>query len=164
MFTMVDDNDYNELSKHKWYPEKRKGIFYVRRTAPSVTKDPKKRIKIYMHRQILGTPDGLSTDHRDCNGLNNQRSNLRTCTQAQNTRNQRKTRGSSEYKGVCWDKRLKKWRADIRLNKTQMYLGLFLCPIEAAKAYDEAANKYHGDFARLNFPTEPTKAFFVGVV
>lgn len=110
-----------------------------------------KRTIIYMHRVIMGTPKGAMTDHRDEDKLNNQKYNLRLCTKSQNQMNIRITlANSSGYKGVCWFKRGQKWKAQIMVNCKNIHLGYFTCPIEAAKAYNEAAIKYHGEFARLN--------------
>jgi len=58
----------------------------------------------------------------------------------------------SKYKGVHWHKLHKKWAARITFERKQIHLGYFLSEIEAAKAYDRAAIKYHGEFAYLNFP------------
>jgi len=106
-----------------------------------------------MHRRILGLKpnDGKFTDHIDMNGLNNQRKNLRVATKGQNEANQIKYRNNtSGFKGVSWHKGTEKWEAKIMVNSQSKYLGLFNSRIDAAHAYNDAAIKYHGDFARLN--------------
>ena len=98
---------------------------------------------------IVGAPD-----HKDRNGLNNRRNNLRQATSSQNVANQSlRSNNTSGYKGVSWDKASGKWVAKVKVNgKQQQHLGLFSDPIEAAKTYDRAALKAFGDFAFLNFP------------
>ena len=92
-------------------------------------------------------------DHADGDGLNSQRKNLRTCTNAENKRIQRKYKNcSSPCKGVHWSKAVNKWRVVLTINNKRMELGLFIDEVEAVKAYDMAALKYHKEFAKLNFP------------
>ena len=113
-----------------------------------------------MHRQIMNAPKGTPIDHKDHNGLNNTRENLRLATISENARNCEKTKRptSSKYKGVCWNKKSKKWQAHIHYNGISIHLGLFDSEEDAAKAYDEAAKIYHGEFAVLNFPEVLVKA------
>ena len=102
-----------------------------------------------MHNMILGTPKGLHTDHKDGDGLNNQRSNLRLATPSENGANRLVgSNNTSGYKGIS--QKDKKWGAQITKNQKIVYLGRFETKIEAAKAYNTAAKKYHGEFARLN--------------
>ena len=106
-----------------------------------------------MHRQITNAPDHRVVDHIDHDGLNNRKRNLRLCTFAENCRNTRRTAPStSKYKGVHWNKRRKKWAASIRFDNKTYHLGCFDSELAAALAYDQAAKKYHGAFASLNFP------------
>jgi hypothetical protein len=97
-------------------------------------------------------PDkGFVIDHLDGNGLNNQRNNLRICTVSQNSMNRNKTvKNKSGFKGVIWWERNNTWKAEIRHNKNKIYLGYYKNIIDAAKAYNAAALKYHGEFANLN--------------
>jgi hypothetical protein len=102
---------------------------------------------VKMHQVIVGYK---RPDHIDGNGLNNQKHNLRPATHAQNSRNKGKHKGTSKYKGVC--KTPYKWRARIYVDGKSKFLGDKDLEIDAAKLYDEAAVKYFGKFARLNFP------------
>ena len=149
---LVDDGDYERLIRRKWqYLAKRdSGIGYAIRT----DKINGKKCGVLMHREILGLPIGREprVDHRDSNGLNNQKENLRIATQLENSRNRaRGALNTSGYKGVCWHKRAKKWAVSIRYDGKRMHLGLFANKIAAAAVYDDAARKLFGEFAKCNF-------------
>ncbi len=147
-FALVDDCDFDRLNKHKWCCTN-KG--YVVRGRQRLNGGG----LILMHRVILNTPEGMESDHKNGRKLDNQRANLRICTKKQNLQNQSLRKDSkSGYKGVCWNKADNKWRSQIRVNGKRKHLGLFTCLVKAAKAYDEAALKYHGKFAKLNFKGE----------
>jgi hypothetical protein len=124
------------------------------RYAVRLVKGHKNRSKIVsLHREIMNHPKGLLVDHKNNNGLDNRRLNLRLATQSQNRQNRAKRKNtSSRFNGVGFDKQTDKWKARIKTNGKEITLGRFENEIEAAKAYDEAAKKYHGEFARLNFP------------
>lgn len=136
---LVDDCDYEYLNQWEWRALiTGKNIYAIR--SPN----------ILMHRIIINTPKGMDTDHRDHNGLNNQRSNLRICTTSQNLFNRSNAiRSKVKYKGVSKSKR--GYKVYIFHDGKQINLGRFTNIIEAAKVYDEAAKKYHGEFACLNF-------------
>ena len=101
-----------------------------------------------MHTVLLGLP---MVDHKDRNPLNNQKENLRPATKAQNARNFKlPVHNTSGYKGVCFSKHACLYEAKIQVNRRTVYLGRFSTKQEAALAYNEAATKYHGEFACLN--------------
>jgi len=114
---------------------------------------------ISMHRFLSGlvTGDGKKVDHKNRNGLDNRRRNLRVCTDSQNQANRRRSRNNnSGFKGVSFHRASGKYQAKIKVAGRMRWLGLFADPADAALAYNEAALKYHGEFARLNdIPLEP---------
>jgi hypothetical protein len=118
--------------------------------------EPDKRAKIVtMHRELMNQPKGFLVDHRNTDTLDNRRSNLRLATCSQNQWNRQKIKNTtSRFVGVSFYKSRKKWVAYIDAAGKRISLGYFNSEIDAARAYDEAAKKYHGEFARLNFPRE----------
>ena len=148
--TIVDDDDYDELTKHKWYSNWNQGTrsFYARRKLGS--KNGKQKT-IMMHRIILGAQPGQEIDHRNHHTLDNRKCNLRICTCQDNNHNAKKRIDNiSGFKGVSLRK-TGKWNAYIRVNGKTLHLGNFDEKVDAAKAYDEAAKKYFGEFAKTNF-------------
>jgi hypothetical protein len=110
-----------------------------------------------MHRFIMDVMDPkVFIDHKDHNGLNNVRSNLRVCTRSQNLANRKVVWGSSQYKGVSWCKEKKKWQAYVCIDKRQIHIGFFPDEEIAAREYDKRASVIFGEFAFLNFPTQET--------
>lgn len=143
-FVLVDDNNFEELSKYNWY-------FNNGYAMRDVTKN-KIKTTILMHRLISECPEGLFVDHINGNRLDNRRQNLRFCNYNQNTKNRKKQLGfSSIYKGVSWFKRDKCWTAHITYNYKNFNLGYFYNELHAAMAYDIAARDLFKDFAKLNF-------------
>jgi len=138
---IVDEQDYARLSKHKWHALKRGGLWHAVRQKG-----------IYMHRVILDAQKGQEVDHIDGDGLNNTRSNLRFVSRQQNMMNSRKKSAlaSSKFKGVWWDRNLRKWRAGINLDGDCVHIGLFDSEEDAARAYDRRAREAFGPFAHLN--------------
>lgn len=147
---IVDDADFEELARFKWYAQETltKTGFYAAR----IDKLSGRRVLILMHRVINRTPVELLTDHIDGNGLHNWRTNLRQATPLQNTMNKAaQTGGTSAFKGVWRDgstRNRKEWRAAIRLNGKLKYLGRFHEELDAAKAYQAAAQIHFGQFNR----------------
>lgn len=152
-FAKVDDADFDRVNQYKWFLQK---IGYVEYAVVDIIEDGKRKY-VYMHRLILDKElsGNQRVDHRDGDGLNNQRENLRACTGSQNCINKGKNKNNtSGYKGVILhkgDKRKKKWKAQIKVDRKVIVVGYFLTKEEAAKAYDEAALKYFGEFAKTNF-------------
>lgn len=143
-YALVDDEDYEFLSQWKWCTFKREGY-----TSYAIHSQNKKTT--YMHRLLMKAKKGEHVDHINHDGLNNQRSNLRLCTRAQNQWNARKSKkNTSGYKGVMWHKSNKQWEAKIMANRKYMYLGSFQKKSDAVKVYREAAKEYHGEFANTN--------------
>jgi hypothetical protein len=142
-FAVVDAEDYERLMKHKWYLCQEGNVFYAFRY--TIGK------QIRMHREIMNAPKGVMVDHIDRNGLYNRKRNLRHCNRRQNSYNRRgNSRGSSQYKGVFWHNVCGKWEARITYNGNTNYLGLYENERDAARAYDEKAKEFYGDFAYLN--------------
>ena len=152
-FAIVDDEDFELLNRWKWFARKSEKTFYATRNATA--KDCVGRRTIRMHRVVLGLEpkDKRISDHRNHNGLDNRRENLRIATRLQNQQNRKSQKGISIYKGVHWDNINKKWRSQIQQNYKRFHLGEFETEIEAAKSYDVAARKLFGEFAKLNFET-----------
>jgi hypothetical protein len=148
-FTIVEPPDYYRLQGFKWWLHANGTNLYAARTA--ITDDLQSKI-IFLHRQIMDFPKGRVVDHKNCDSLDNRRDNLRIVTQAENMRNRRKRKNtSSRFIGVWFDKKRRRWTVQIRYQGKKLWLGRFTSELDAAKAYDEAAGKYHIEFARLNF-------------
>ena len=141
----VDDADFDWLSQWKWRVRKSRKTIYACRDSKKGELQGQRRT-IDMHLIINGRQLGMQTDHRDGNGLNNTRANLRIATIAQNAQNRRPV-GASLYKGVCWHKREQKWLARIRINGKFIELGRFTNEKDAAAAYNTAAKNHFGEFA-----------------
>ena len=154
LYAKVDPEDFYELIKYKWHAHRSSRTYYANRV--EITK--KQRKCVSMHRFVMsealkGYGVEMQVDHINGDGLDNRKANLRLATAAQNSRNRRQRRGkSSRYKGVSFIRPKGKFVAEITCNGKRMSLGHFESEVEAAKAYDEAAKKHHGEFACLNFP------------
>jgi hypothetical protein len=113
-----------------------------------------KKTCISMHRLILRSPAGLGVDHRDGDGLNNRRKNLRPATKAQNGQNRPQNKNNtSGFKGVSWHAQRGRWRAQIMVAGRKKSLGLFDTPEDAHVAYCRASAKFHGAFSNFGRPT-----------
>lgn len=146
-FALVDVDCYEELAKHKWHY----AGGYARRNKR--LSNGKRRI-VFMHRELMDTPDDYETDHINGDRLDNRRSNLRVVTKSENQRNTSPRKGVSKFKGVSYYKtkrhRTGYWVARIQVEGKIKRLGYFKTEIEAAKAYNQAATKYFGEYAKLN--------------
>lgn len=139
---IVDDDMFEFLSQWKWYAHRDWNTWYVQRCIGKAT--------IKMHRVIMNAPDGMKVDHRNHNGLDNQRLNLRVCTHAQNVMNSKPSRvNTTGFKGVSIHHG--KYRAQIEVSKKKITLGYYVNPVDAARAYDQAAKKHFGEYAWTNF-------------
>lgn len=110
--------------------------------------------KKYLHKEIVKRAFGYDgeVDHKDRDRLNNQQVNLRPATRSDNMMNQGlKSTNMTGYKGVSYYRHYNKYRVQLQYRGTKIFLGYFTDLILAAKAYDEAAKKFHGEFAFLNF-------------
>ena len=146
---LVDDADYERLNQYKWYVKKCDSTMYARRNSKSPSGENK---QTYMHHDVIGYDGNGERDHINHNGLDNRRSNLRVCTRSQNAQNRKLYgRNTSGYKGVSWDRPMKRWRASIKLNGNTRHIGYYFCIVKAAKAYDEKARELFGEFANTNF-------------
>jgi AP2 domain/HNH endonuclease len=145
--TIVDEDDYDYLIQWKWTynqgyalrGQKKKEYLYKRKT-------------IMMHRIIMNAPEDKEVDHKNLNGLDNRKQNLRIATYAQNKYNalKRNQKTSSKYKGVSWKIDKNKWEVYIKLSGKKVHIGYFNNEIDAAKAYNKAAEKYYKEFSRIN--------------
>jgi len=146
-YAIIDDEDYETLSRYSWSVIcTKKGKEYAVRWIPGSIK--------FMHREILNAPTNRIVDHKDGNGLNNQKGNIRICTYSQNNASARKRTGcASIYKGVEWSRSKRKWRSRIGVSKgRKVHIGYFSNERDAAIAYDKKAKEVYGEFAYINFP------------
>jgi hypothetical protein len=147
LVALVDETDWPVVSQFKWRPYRGTSTWYA------IADIDGHRVR--MHRLILKPPDDVLVDHRNHNGLDNTRRNIRPCNNQQNVMNARaKRRGTSRFKGVCWHKASGKWSAEIFYNEQKWHLGLFVNEEDAARSYDRKAAELFGQFAYLNFPSE----------
>lgn len=144
--TLVDDENYQELSKHKWFAlVNNSGYYAMRFTGPRG-----RQIAVYMHRVIMSAPDELVVDHINGNPLDNRKENLRLCTKSQNGFNRGfQKNNTSGYKGVYYLKDTGRWKAMITAEGKNYNLGCFQTPNEAYEAYCAAAKQLHGEFVKL---------------
>jgi hypothetical protein len=146
---LVDDEDYERFGHLKWHcvVSTENNMRAVRRVNSAA---------IMLHREIMGATKGQLVDHKNGDGLDNRRENLRFATRLENSQNRRMSKNNtSGFKGVTFDKKGRRhWRASIghlyTKKESYRYLGLYFTPLEAAIAYDLAALRIHGEFAFTN--------------
>jgi len=155
---IVDDEDFERLKAFKWHAVRTRQTLVVYAGRTVLTARGKRRV--LMHREILGASRGELVDHRDRDGLNNGRKNLRHCDRFQNAYNRVKVRltKTSRFQGVSWYAPTKRWKAQIQAAGKKRGLGYFRSEEAAARAYDTAARELHGAFAVPNFPVETRAA------
>lgn len=147
LFSLVDDDDYERLSRHRWQAHKSGNSYYARR-AEYVDG---RCTSVYMHRVILNAPGDVPVDHGNGNSLDNRKSNLRACSYSQNQANRgRQKNNRSGYKGVVFIEGLKRpWMARINWNKERIAIGYFTSAQEAADAYAKKAQELFGEYVHL---------------
>lgn len=151
--TQVDDEDYEWLNQWKWKSSVSGKSVYANRARKCPGRYKYKSVSIQS--VIMETQETDEIDHKDGNGLNNQKINLRICTHQENSCNRKLFSSStSGFKGVSWNKRYRKWRVSISKNGRSRYLGQYNCLVKAAKVYDDRARLLFGEYACLNFPEE----------
>ena len=155
----ISARDRALVRAYSWYTVVVSGIRYVQAYAGTGRSDTR---KIYMHRLVLGAKKGQTVDHKDRNGLHNNRRNLRLATKAQNNINSTKRRSASGFKGVKRNstaKRTPSWVAELRVKGRMVHVGCYPTAEVAARAYDAMVRRVYGAFgnASLNFPTAKEK-------
>jgi hypothetical protein len=143
MAAIVDDSDFPAVSAFKWHAFKDGGRVYARAR--------KNNRRFFMHSLIVGS-NGGEIDHRNGDGLDNRRCNLRTVSHSLNQANRKASAGASKYKGVTWCKRKRLWQSRICVEGRSRWIGYFRDEMAAARAYDSAAIQAWGEYARPNFP------------
>ncbi len=150
-FALVDDDDFERVAALAWHACKvpNKNLWYAKHTR-LISKG--KWQTVAMHRLILNESGRNQIDHRNQNGLDNRKANLRSCPQRKNQWNRTASAHTAPYKGVDFNSVHpgNKWRAQIAVNGKKLYLGRFATPEEAALAYDLSAARFFGEFARTN--------------
>lgn len=143
---LVDDEDYDYLNQWNWYAAKSRYVYYAQRMGFINGK----HIIVKMHRILTNLTDPkLMVDHINNDGLDNQKANLRITTSGPNQINTNRIRGEVPYKGVTYRKDVDKFQSRITVNGRTFSLGFYTDPISAAEAYNEAAVKYYGSFAKV---------------
>jgi hypothetical protein len=147
---LIDDEDYDYVSKFNWciyrctFKGKKARTFYAVAKVDGMA--------IRMHRLLLGLSDPkILVDHKDHNGLNNQRDNLRIASAQQNQFNMRPFNSNKTgFKGVSYNKKDKRYAVFLMVSNKNTFFGNFKTPIEAAIKWNEMARQYHGEFAYQN--------------
>jgi len=149
-YAIVEPEDFERFNQYNWHCT---SYGYACRKVPKKLRKGEER-HAYMHKELCPVPNGKVVDHINRNRLDNRKANLRPATKQQNAWNskfKRKARITRFY-GIYWDKDKEKWQVRLDINGRIRRLGYYADEIEAAKAYDEAAKEYRGEFAVLNFP------------
>jgi hypothetical protein len=143
-FATVDDEDFHRTEGRSWW--RTPGGY-------AATERNKREGRVLLHWLVMGRPKIGELDHINGNGLDNRKANLRIVTRQQNAMNKGPNKNNTTgFKGVCFDKSRGKYIVGVKVNYRRINLGRYETAEEAARVYDKAARKYHGEFARLNFP------------
>lgn len=148
MFAKCDWEDWPRVMGYWWRLSTERGS--TRYAQAHDSHDTLKRKRVAMHRLILSARDGDVVDHINGDGLDNRRSNLRIVTIQQNAFNQKHHGGSSRHKGVSYRADSGTWRAYITKDGKRRYLGTFASEDDAARAYNNEAERLFGEHAKLN--------------
>jgi len=143
---VIDAADAALVGQWNWHAMEDGGRVYAARKDHSAGRSETVRL----HRLLTGAAKGVMVDHRDGDGLNNRRKNLRTATNSQNQHNRRPQQGRCSLKGVSWHCQARRWRAHISVDGRKRHLGLFDTPEAAHAAYCKASTELHGEFGRVN--------------
>lgn len=144
---LVDDADYLYINQFKWFAKQhtKGGVWYATRGR----RVSGKRVEDKMETFIIQVPNGMIIDHKDGNGLNNKKDNLRASTRSENARNC-KTYGRSKYTCVSWSETHQVWVVRVTMDGKRKFIGTFKNELEAAIIANISMRKYYGKFARLN--------------
>src|SRR5690606_5233426 len=146
LYTIIDEQDAEAVQRHTWVPlvrHGRSGTVYAKARIGQKT--------VLLHRFLMNPESGEYIDHIDGDGLNNQRRNLRVCSNSENLMNRGRNRNNtSGYKGVYWSKKDKSWVARLTVGGSVVWSGYYKDPIEAANAYDRKAREVCGEYAKTN--------------
>jgi hypothetical protein len=145
MFALVDDEDFEELNKYRWFSDKAGYII-----GHYVVAKGEKRKTVKMHRVLMKTPRGMTVDHINGDKRDNRKKNLRNCSYSENMMNKGRTSSNtSGFKGVYWHNFGKRWCSAIKVQGKKKHIGSFSTKEEAYEAYCKAAKLYHGEFANF---------------
>lgn len=150
LFALVDSDDHPRLMRYRWQAVRSGKGWYASRGV--YDRSAKRSYPLSMHRALLDSPSGVEVDHKNRDGLDNRRSNLRLATRSQNTANSpHRANGMSGYRGVTFQRPYRRWAASIESQGCRIHLGNYATAEEAALAYDKGAREVFGEFAYQNF-------------
>lgn len=156
MTALIDKEDIALVSQYRWYAHRGTRTWYARTDVGG----RKTKRRIYMHRLILDAHGTAQADHRNGNGLDNRRCNLRLASALQNCVNRPANFNSvSPFKGVSFDRSRNKWIAQITIHGRHFNLGRLDDEFSAAARYDVIASLVHGDFFRSNLGVHIPEGF-----
>lgn len=148
-YALVDDDDFGKFSGFKWHLTNHSNRGFTEYIIRRVRLEDGRRKTIYLHREIMAAPTDKFVDHKNGDGFDNRKQNLRICSPAENNRNQSlKRNNTSGFKGVDWVELKKKWRARIGVGGKRIMIGYFNSKLEAIEKYCESSKIYHGEFSK----------------